>query len=283
MSPTDEEVLKALTEYITKRTDQAKQNLVSILSQYVSTAYFIGGEIAAKEIGSRAGPLGIQGLESVITKLGPRLDNTFGALGSELTDTIGGGLKNGWSFDHVKKALAEQINAGWGKSISFGDIGGVRKIVNVAPDGSLSWGEKTITQSIRLPSDVYAETLARTTMKQAYSEGHFTRYQAAGCPGWVYISVADERTRPKHLALHGRIFLFGTDEEAMAREVMAEYNCRCRPKAYFDDPKLDAPAEEYHQERAAWAKQALDEIPSGATDQISFLKGIIRASPVAAA
>lgn len=283
MDPTDEEVLRALSDYISKRTDQARQNLISILSQYVSTAYFLGGEVAAKEIGSRTGPLGIQGLQSVIGKLGPHLDNTFGALGSELTDTINAGLRSGWSFDHVKKALAEQINGGWGKTISFDNVGQVRKIVNVSPNGSLTWVKREISQKVTLPSDVYAETLARTTMKQAYSEGHFARYEGAGCPGWVYISVADERTRPKHLALHGRVFLFGTDEEAMAREVMAEYNCRCRPKAYFDDPKLDTPAEEYHQERAAWAKQALDEIPTGATDQISFLKGILRASPLAAA
>jgi len=257
-SAREDAVLKALIEYIENRTDEAKRNLTQVLSQLITTSYLIGGDKAAREIGHR-GPLGLQGLESVAETLGTHLDTTFGNLGGELTGVIRGGLQQGWSYDHVQQALADKIKAGWGKTITFNSVGKVRDSIQVNPDGTLTRIKTTIERPVTLTADTYAETLARTSMKQAYAAGHWTRYQEAGCPGWTYISVADERTRPRHLALHGRIFLFGTDEEAMAREVMAEYNCRCRPKAFFGDPKLDGPDDEYAAERKDWSTQTFDE------------------------
>ncbi|WP_292420254.1 hypothetical protein, partial [Methanoregula sp.] len=112
-------------------------------------------------------PLGSQALDPIIAKLGPHLDQTFGALGNEMTDVIKNGLKTGLSYPEIQEALAEKIRAGWGKSIPFDNTGQVRKIVKVAPDGTLSWGKQTISRKVTLPADVYAETLARTTMKQA--------------------------------------------------------------------------------------------------------------------
>jgi len=262
LSAQEEDILNDLLNYITNRTNQAKQNLINTLSKLISTSYYLGGDKAAKEIGGPTGPLGLKGLTPVLEKVGTSLDSTFGSMSGELTGIIKGGVESGWSFPRVKKALAEKINSGWGKSIKFDSTGTTRKFVKVAPDGTLSWGEKTITQSITLPTKVYADTLARTSMKQAYTAGHFERYQTAGYKGWVYLSVADERTRPTHLALHGRVFLFGTPEEEMAREVMKENNCRCRPKAWFDDQKLDRPDYEYRDERRKWARQALEERPA---------------------
>jgi len=254
----EDAALKALIEYIEQRTDTAKQNLGSVLSQLITTSYLIGGDKAAREIGHR-GPLGLQGLDSVVEKLGTHLDSTFGNLSGELTGIIRGGMQNGWSYDHVQQALADKIKAGWGKTITFKSMGQVRDSVQVNPDGTMKWIKTTIERPVTLTADTYAETLARTSMKQAYVAGHWTRYQDAGYPGWVYVSVADERTRPRHLALHGQVFLFGTPEEAMARSVMAEYNCRCRPKAYFDDSKLDRPDDEYATERKDWSTQTFDE------------------------
>ena len=258
LSVYEEEILAALIGYITQRTDQAKQNLVSVLSKLISTSYYMGGDRAAKEIGHQ-GPLGLAGLDPVMERLGTSLDTTFGSMSGELTDIIKGGIRNGWSYDHVQQSLAEKLRGGWGDSIKFDSTGTVRKIVTVGPDGKLSWGKKTITQSVTLPTDVYADTLARTSMKQAYTAGHFAQYEDAGYEGWVYLSVADERTRPRHLALHGRVFLFGTSEEEMARKVMEEHNCRCRPKAWFNNVKWDRPESAYAAERKDWSTKTFDE------------------------
>ncbi len=270
----EDQILQDLINYITQRTDKAKGNLINTLSKLISTSFFLGSDRAAKEIGGHKGPLGSEDLEPIIEKLGSSLDTTFGSMSSELTDIIREGVRNGWSYDHVQKALAEKITGGWGKSIKFDSIGTTRKFVNVAPDGTLSCGEKTITQTITLPTDVYSDTLARTSMKQAYAAGHFERYKSAGYKGWIYISVADERTRPTHLALHGRVFLFGTPEEEMARKIMEEYNCRCRPKVWFDDPKYDRPDDEYREERRKWARQALEETDKEDEEKRKFLEEV---------
>lgn len=258
LSPHEEEVLAALITFIENRTDQSKQNLVKALSKILAVSYYVGADRAAKEIGTTA-PLGIEGLDPVIERLGTHLDKTFGDLSGELTDVIKAGIKNGQQYDTVKNALRERVESGWGKNIKFNSVGQTRDAIQVNPDGSMKRIKVTIEKPITLPSDTYAETLARTSMKSAYAQGHFVRYESAGYPGWVYLSVADERTRPRHLALHGRVFLYGTKEEAMAREVMREYRCRCRPKAWFGDPKLDTPLSTYATQRADWSRQTFDE------------------------
>lgn len=254
----EREILKAAIDYIETRTEQAKQNLVQVLSQLITTSYLIGGDKAAQEIGHR-GPLGLQGLEPVAEKLGDHLDKTFGSLGDELTGVIRDGLKEGKSYNTVRDGLSEKIQGGWGKTIRFDSVGQIRDSIQVNPDGSMKRIKTTIQKPVTISSDTYAETISRTSMKQAYVAGHYTRYEEAGYPGWVYISVADERTRPRHLALHGRTFFFNTPEEQMARAVMAEYNCRCRPKAFFGDPKYDTPEKTYAEQRKEWSTQTFDE------------------------
>lgn len=283
LSGQEEEILAALIAFISQRSDQAKTGLVKSLSKLLVVSYHVGADRAAREIGTK-GTLGIEGLNPVIKRLGAHLDGTFGSLSGELTDAIEGGIRQGWSYDHVTKEVAGKLKGKWGKDITFNSVGQVRRSVQIDPNGSMKWIEKTITKPITLPADTYAETLTRTIMKSAYAQGHYARYEDAGYSGWVYLSVADERTRPRHLALHGRVFQFGTKDDEMAREVMKEYRCRCRPKAYFGDPKLDTPSEAYHKERAAWAQQALGELPDGDKegDQAKFLQAVISHSAAAA-
>ena len=259
LSDTEKEILNSLLQYIEERTDIAKQNLVDTLSKLIATSYYLGGDRAAKEIGGVSIPLGLRGLDPVLEKVGTSLDSTFGSMSGELTHIIRSGVRSGWSYDRVHRDLAEKVHSGWGNTIKFDSVGTTRQIVKVAPNGTLSWDTKTITRPVTISTDAYAETLARSSMKQAYTGGHFERYETAGYPGWVYLSVADERTRPRHLALHGRTFLFGTPEEEMARRVMEEYNCRCKPKAWFGDPKRDRPESEYAVQRAEWSRQTFDE------------------------
>jgi len=254
----EESILAALLQYIEHRTDEAKNNLIQALSLQMGVAFQIGANVAAKETGEKK-PLGMDGLDPVITRIGSHLDRVFGQDSGVLTGVIKEGIRNGYAYDHVKDGLVEKLNTGWGKSVTFNSVGQVRKVVHVNPDGTMTWEKKTITQPITLSTKTYAETLSRTTQKSAYVEGHFARYEKAGYPGWVYLSVADERTRPRHLALHGHIFIVGTPQEEMAREVMREHRCRCRPKAWFGDPKLDSPPAEYAQQRADWSRQTFDD------------------------
>jgi len=258
LSPHEEAILVALLQYIEHRTDQAKEILINALALQIGVSYQIGGSVAAKEIGTK-GPLGMEGLDSVIQQIGSHLDSTFGSDSNVISGVIDEGVRKGYSYDRVKAGLVDKLKAGWGKALTFNNVGRTRDAIHVNPDGTMKRIKVTIEKPITITTDTYAETLSRTSMKQAYVAGHWSRYEDAGYPGWVYMSVADERTRPRHLALHGRTFLFGTPEEQMARDVMKEYRCRCRPKAWFGDPKRDVPVATYAVQRADWSRQTFDE------------------------
>jgi SPP1 gp7 family putative phage head morphogenesis protein len=119
--------------------------------------------------------------------------------------------------------------------------------------------QKEITRNVTISTDAYADMLSRTATKKAYAIGHIEGYKHAGMTKWRYSSVADERTRPTHLALHGKILVIGSQEEALALKVLGEPNCRCRPVPFFDDEEMDTPKEAFDTERERWSKQAYEE------------------------
>lgn len=275
MLPSEEELLEALAALIVRRSDGAKRKTVEVLARYLTVAYEIGGQQAGKEVGTIV-PIGLDGLDPVLNRLAPVLDETFDNLSGELTGIIEQGIHKNSTYAEVRTLLGEKLDGGWGKSVTFTRAGETRRYVHVAPDGSLEWRTKTITRNVTLPTETYADTLSRTNLKAAWAEGHRERYRQSGRKGWVFMAVADERTRPHHLALHGRVFIFGTEEEAMALAIMEEPNCRCRPRAWFDDPALDRDPLKYLEERQKWAKAAQEDFPTGSPWQ-KFLDGVIAA------
>ncbi|MDD4255339.1 MAG: phage minor head protein [Methanofollis sp.] len=273
-SSADEDLLYSLAAWITRRSEAAKQSVVEVLAQYITVAYDLGGQAAGAEVGVTT-PIALDGLDAVIDKLGPVLDETFGNLSGDLTGVIERGIMDGRTFQEVRAQLVEKLDAGWGQSVTFTRQGQTRRYVGVNPDGSLEWRIKTISRNVTMDAETYANTLARTNIKAAWAEGHRQRYKESGRKGWVYLSVADERTRPTHLALHGKVFIFGTEEEAMALEVMKEPNCRCRMKAWFDDSDLDRSDDAYARERKTRAEHLLKDTPEG-SDDARFLQQVIQ-------
>ncbi|MBN2734737.1 MAG: minor capsid protein [Methanomicrobiaceae archaeon] len=272
----EEEVLQALRNYIEQRTAEAKSNLISLLSQQITVAYLEGAARAATEVGDYE-PVGLAGLDPVIESLAPRLDEAFGNLSGELTGIIDSGIRKNTSYIEVQRELQKVLKSGWGNTITFDSVGKTRRYVHVNPDGSLKWKEKVIKKKITLPTETYADTLSRTQMKSAFAYGHQQKYIESGREGWVYLCVSDERSRPHHVALHGRVFIFGTEESDMALEVMKDYNCRCRQKAWFNDSKLDKDPSVYEKQRKEWAKKALEELPESKKDGdiAKFLQNVI--------
>jgi SPP1 gp7 family putative phage head morphogenesis protein len=267
--------LEQLEDYIQHRTDAAHRGVAALLARNHSTAYHLGAGQAGQEFHTQTTDrLGLEELDPLVYHVRFNLDRVFGRMDKELISIIDDGIRNGTPYRTIWQTVADTIHRGWGQTILFDSAGTTRRLVDVTPAGNLSWYNKRIRNSLTLSADTYAETLARTSMKQAYTTGHFQRYRKAGMKGWVYISVADERTRPRHLALHGRVFRFGTpEEEEMAKTVMAEHNCQCRPKAWFGDARFDTDPATYADERIRWTTQALSE--NSTPETAEYLTGIL--------
>jgi SPP1 gp7 family putative phage head morphogenesis protein len=80
-------------------------------------------------------------------------------------------------------------------------------------------------------SEGKARFLARQETSLFMSRLRRERYEDAGVRYYRWRSSTDERTRPMHKALNGRIFRFGdppvTDEYGHRNEPGEDYNCRC--------------------------------------------------------
>ncbi|AXE33111.1 phage minor head protein [Chromobacterium phragmitis] len=73
------------------------------------------------------------------------------------------------------------------------------------------------------------ETIFRTNMQSSYMAGRFQEQlaNAEARPFWEYVAVLDNRTRPLHRSLHGRIFRY--DDPFWRRFYPPNgWNCRCR-------------------------------------------------------
>lgn len=73
------------------------------------------------------------------------------------------------------------------------------------------------------------ETIFRTNIQGAYMAGRYKGMVEASDshPYWQYISILDESTRPRHRALHGRVFRW---DDPIWQVIFPPngYNCRCR-------------------------------------------------------
>lgn len=97
------------------------------------------------------------------------------------------------------------------------------------------WGKKIIVnaqgeaQQVTQGTPRRLATIYQTNMQSAYMAG---RYQAALAavkthPYWMYIAINDNRTRPSHRALHGKVYRW---DDPIWQYILPPngYNCRCR-------------------------------------------------------
>jgi len=260
LTPSEEEALRLLQELITAKTAETRKRVAQLLARHITVGYYLGAERAIDQLKLPIQPtsISVKGLDAVINELAPILEESFGFLAKDLTDVIEKGIRNNLSYWQIKEQLQEKLKT-FGKRIPFQRAGKYREIVEVSPTGKMRLIRKKIKRNITISTEKYADMLARTATKKAYALGHIEGYKAGGIRKWRYTAVADERTRPHHLALHGKAFEVGSHEEQLALKVMGEPNCRCRPIPFFDNPKYDTPEEVYEQQKQEWARQTYEE------------------------
>jgi SPP1 gp7 family putative phage head morphogenesis protein len=122
-------------------------------------------------------------------------------------------LDEGITFQQFQKELAPKLFAKgwWGK----------RQVMT--PEG---------VQVTQLGSPHRLETIYRTNMQSAYMEGRRVAQEenADERPFLQYIAVADQSTRPEHVAMNGKIYPVN-DPIWDVWTPPCGYNCRCRTRA----------------------------------------------------
>lgn len=134
-------------------------------------------------------------------------------------------VKNGTSFHQWKKdIMAEFERKGW--------VFAHDKQVSRGIDGKLLADPKT-GEYFGTPRRL--NTIYRVNTQAAYSAGRYQRLMdnVDNRPYWQYSAVGDNRTRPAHMALHGRIYRY--DDPFWATFYPPNgFNCRCTVIALAD-------------------------------------------------
>lgn len=133
--------------------------------------------------------------------------------------------QEGKSFNEWKKTLtAEFERKGW--------VYGHDKAISRGIDGKLLADPKT-GEHFGTPRRL--NTIYRTNMQAAYSAARYQRYMenVDNRPYWQYSAVGDQRTRPAHQALNGKIYRY--DDPFWATFYPPNgFNCRCTVIALSD-------------------------------------------------
>lgn len=126
--------------------------------------------------------------------------------------------REGKSFNAWKKTLVDDLERkGW--------VYGHDKAISRGIDGKLLADPKT-GEHFGTPRRL--NTIYRTNMQQAYSAARYQRYMGNldNRPYWQYSAVGDNRTRPAHQALNGKIYRY--DDPFWATFYPPNgFNCRC--------------------------------------------------------
>ena len=103
------------------------------------------------------------------------------------------------------------------------------------------WGKQEVTDElgrktvVQLGSPRRLRTILRTNKITAYQAGRYAEQIANSDeqPYWQYVAVQDSRTRPSHMALHGKVYRFD-DPIWDTLYPPNGWGCRCRVRALSD-------------------------------------------------
>lgn len=153
--------------------------------------------------------------KSVATAVRSGSFSVAGVMKAQVLDDIRAALQdaldNGQTYEDFKKGLVPQLQAAgwWGRWPADPETGEVLPGKGITPR--------------RL------ETIFRTNLQGAYMAGRYKGMVEASDshPYWMYSAILDNRTRPRHRSLHGRVFRWD-DPVWQVIYPPNGYNCRCR-------------------------------------------------------
>lgn len=140
------------------------------------------------------------------------------------------------------------------------------------------WGKQIIVdgegnaQVAHLGSPRRLETIFRTNLQTAYMAGRYREMMdnVQFRPWWQYVAIMDDRTRPSHAALNGRVFRY---DDPIWRYYYPPngFNCRCRVRALSDRDLKNRDIQPSSSEQYLGETWAVDK-KTGFTERVATLK-----------
>jgi SPP1 gp7 family putative phage head morphogenesis protein len=138
-------------------------------------------------------------------------DDVLSAIRAEVSRAIG----EGQTFEDFKRRLRPRLqDLGWW---------GTAEVLD---------GDSGEVSDVQLGSNRRLRTIYQTNVQTAYMAGRYRRYldNVADRPFWQYVAIMDDRTRPAHAALNGRVWRW---DDAVWQTLWPPngWGCRCRVRA----------------------------------------------------
>ncbi len=154
-------------------------------------------------------------------------------------------VEAGSSQDEIKQYI-DSVFSGE-ESIIIDNVGKERKEIYVDEDLTLSEVTKTVEKPFYSSVLAYASLIGAIAAHTAYEKGKEIYNRGNGYNRWVFVGPADERARPWHVALLGKVFENDTVQSNYAEQCLGEAWCRHRKEVYWNDPNKDTAPEKWEQ------------------------------------
>lgn len=133
------------------------------------------------------------------------------------------------------------------ESIVIDNVGKERKEIYVDEDLKLSEVTKTVENPFYSSVPAYASLMGAIVAHTAYEKGREMYNRGRGYDSWIFVGPADERARPWHVALLGKVFKYDTVQSNYAEQCLSEPRCRHRREVFWNDPEKDKSQEYWEQ------------------------------------
>lgn len=140
----------------------------------------------------------------------------------DIYDALDTAMKRGQSYESFRKEIEPTLREkGWWGKVPAEMVPGYDPSLGIAPD-----------EPVQLGSPWRLKTIYRVNMQTNYMSGRFKSMMdnATNRPYWQYVAVMDQKTRPSHAELNGKVFRYD-DPFWQYFYPPNGWNCRCRVRA----------------------------------------------------
>lgn len=208
--------------------ENLKRDYRSTLMNLVEKSYKDGIKHAEKSVGqlSRINERRVADTQSDVKKMvNDRLIPVIDTYKRDLINTVKDCIKSGMTYKQTLRALDERLQY-LETHIPFNSVGKTYTKPTVV-NGKLINTKHTVTKPKTMDTSRYFDLLSQEISKRAYLMSKTYGFVSKGYNACKYVTKKDNRVRPEHKAMNGKVAKIGSPEFEGFVSLQTEYGCRC--------------------------------------------------------